>query len=88
MIRVDWRSSPLFHVVSSNQRLFCPSSSSSTTTTGFADGFPFLLANQTSLDDLNTRLAEPIPMNRFRPKCAPDDMYCMIRVCVVCVCTR
>lgn len=37
-------------------------------TTGFADGFPFLLANQSSLDDLNTRLARPIFMNRFRPK--------------------
>lgn len=36
-------------------------------TTGFADGFPFLLANQASLDDLNARLAQPIPMERFRP---------------------
>lgn len=36
--------------------------------TGFADGFPFLLANQSSLADLNTRLAKPVPMNRFRPK--------------------
>lgn len=37
-------------------------------TPAFADGFPLLLANQSSLDDLNTRLAAPIPMNRFRPK--------------------
>ncbi|GAB5029618.1 mosc domain protein [Nannochloropsis oceanica] len=35
--------------------------------TGFADGFPFLLANQSSLDDLNDRLPTPIPMARFRP---------------------
>lgn len=35
--------------------------------TGFADGFPFLAISQASLDDLNTRLAQPIPMNRFRP---------------------
>lgn len=34
---------------------------------GFADGYPFLLANESSLDDLNTRLDEPLPMNRFRP---------------------
>lgn len=34
---------------------------------GFADGFPFLLASQASLADLNERLAEPLPMNRFRP---------------------
>lgn len=35
--------------------------------TSFADGYPALIIGQASLDDLNTRLAEPIPMNRFRP---------------------
>jgi len=34
---------------------------------GFADGYPFLLISQESLDDLNSRLPEPLPMNRFRP---------------------
>ena len=34
---------------------------------GFADGFSFLLASCASLDDLNHRLASPLPMNRFRP---------------------
>lgn len=34
---------------------------------GFADGFPFLFISEGSLADLNTRLAQPIPMNRFRP---------------------
>ncbi|HLH62991.1 MAG TPA: MOSC domain-containing protein [Ktedonobacteraceae bacterium] len=34
---------------------------------GFADGFPFLLITRASLDDLNARLKQPIPMNRFRP---------------------
>ena len=34
---------------------------------GFADGFPFLLISQASLDDLNRRLADPVPMIRFRP---------------------
>ena len=33
----------------------------------FADAFPFLLIGQASLDDLNNRLAQPLPMNRFRP---------------------
>ena len=33
----------------------------------FADGFPVLLTAQSSLDDLNARLAAPIPMARFRP---------------------
>lgn len=33
----------------------------------FADGYPYLLIGETSLTDLNQRLAEPVPMNRFRP---------------------
>jgi uncharacterized protein len=33
----------------------------------FADGFPVLLISQGSLDELNRRLEEPLPMNRFRP---------------------
>lgn len=33
----------------------------------FADGYPFLLLTQASLDDLNARLDAPLPMNRFRP---------------------
>ncbi len=41
----------------------------------FADGYPFLLIGQASLDDLNERIAEkadegvrvPLPMKRFRP---------------------
>ena len=33
----------------------------------FADGYPFMLLGQESVDDLNSRLAEPVPMNRFRP---------------------
>ena len=37
------------------------------TIVSFADGYPFLLIGQTSLDDLNNRLNEPLPMNRFRP---------------------
>ena len=33
----------------------------------FADGYPFLIIGQASLDDLNSKLEEPLPMNRFRP---------------------
>ncbi|CAN5770713.1 MOSC domain-containing protein [soil metagenome] len=33
----------------------------------FADGFPLLLIGQASLDELNARLAVPVPMQRFRP---------------------
>jgi uncharacterized protein len=33
----------------------------------FADGYPFLIIGQPSLDELNSRLDTPLPMNRFRP---------------------
>ncbi|MDZ7625539.1 MAG: MOSC domain-containing protein [Ignavibacteriaceae bacterium] len=32
----------------------------------FADAYPFLIIGQASLDDLNSRLEVPLPMNRFR----------------------
>ena len=35
--------------------------------TAFSDGFPLLLISQESLDDLNSRLNQPITMERFRP---------------------
>ena len=34
---------------------------------GFADGFPVLVCNEASLEDLNERMPEVIPMERFRP---------------------
>ena len=33
----------------------------------FADGYPYLLIGQASLDDLNQRLPQPVEMLRFRP---------------------
>ena len=33
----------------------------------FADGYPYLLIGQASLDDLNQRLPQPVGMARFRP---------------------
>lgn len=33
----------------------------------FADGFPFLLLGQSSLNDINARLSFPVSMDRFRP---------------------
>jgi uncharacterized protein YcbX len=56
--------------------------------TGFADGYPILLASEESLQDLNSRLAEgAVPMNRFRPNlvvkgCKPyaEDTWNKIRV--------
>lgn len=56
-------------------------------TVGFADGFPLLLISRASLDDLNARLPEPVPMNRFRPNlvvtgCEPfaEDGWRRIRI--------
>lgn len=38
----------------------------------FADGFPYLLASEESLAELNRRLTEPVPMSRFRPNVVVD----------------
>ncbi len=35
--------------------------------TGFADGYPILIVSEESLNDLNSKLESPVPMNRFRP---------------------
>jgi uncharacterized protein YcbX len=55
--------------------------------TSFADGFPFHLISEESLVDLNTRLATPVSMNRFRPNivvagCEPyaEDTWRRIRI--------
>ena len=53
----------------------------------FADGYPYLLTNQASLDDLNNRLQTPIPMDRFRsnlvvrgPQAFAEDNWKKIRI--------
>jgi uncharacterized protein YcbX len=53
----------------------------------FADGYPFLLISEASLADLNSRLAEPVTMARFRPNiviqgCEPyaEDGYRQVRL--------
>ena len=54
---------------------------------GFADGFPFLLISEASLQDLNSRLDDPLLMRRFRPNlvvqgCEPyeEDSWRRIRI--------
>jgi uncharacterized protein YcbX len=54
---------------------------------GFADGFAFLLISEASLEDLNGRLEDPLPMNRFRPNfvvrgCGPyaEDGWSRLRI--------
>ena len=53
----------------------------------FADGFPLLMISEASLADLNKRLSEPLPMNRFRPNlvvsgCEPfaEDYWQSVRI--------
>ncbi len=55
--------------------------------TGFADGYPILLTSEEGLQDLNSRLETPVPMNRFRPNlvvkgCGPfdEDSWNRIRI--------
>lgn len=38
----------------------------------FADGYPFLLIGENSLNDLNEKLEAKLPMNRFRPNIVID----------------
>ena len=52
-----------------------------------ADGFPFLLLSEASLDDLNSRMECPLPMDRFRPNlvvmgCGPfaEDGWRRVRI--------
>jgi uncharacterized protein YcbX len=41
--------------------------------TSFSDAYPMLLIGQSSLDDLNARLAVPLPIDRFRPNIVIAD---------------
>jgi uncharacterized protein YcbX len=57
----------LVHMAADVMRPADPAFAPSGARVSFADGFPFLLISEESLADLNRRLAEPLPMNRFRP---------------------
>jgi len=51
----------------SNERLIDAKYRPAQENVSIADGHPLLVIGQASLDDLNTRLEQPVPMNRFRP---------------------
>ena len=40
----------------------------------FSDGYPLLVVSRASLDDLNSRLPTPLPMDRFRPNLVLDGL--------------
>jgi uncharacterized protein len=50
-----------------NPRPVDPDYEISSENVSLADAFPFLILGQASLTDLNRRLKQPLPMNRFRP---------------------
>ncbi|PLX62226.1 MOSC domain-containing protein [Sedimenticola selenatireducens] len=77
----------LFFMPEQTERPVDPTYAAPEDRVGFADGFPFLLISQASLDDLNRRLDEALPMIRFRPNlvvsgCEPyaEDGWRRIRI--------
>lgn len=57
----------LVYMPETSQRPVDPKYAKAEETVSFADGYPYLMIGQASLDDLNDRLSEPIDMIRFRP---------------------
>lgn len=57
----------LVYMPDTTQRFTDPTYSQPDDIVSFADGYPFLMIGQASLDDLNERLEEKITINRFRP---------------------
>jgi uncharacterized protein YcbX len=57
----------LVHLADPRARPINPDYASPGQAVSFADGYPLLLTTEASFADLNTRLATPISMSRFRP---------------------
>jgi len=86
----DWlgASVRLVHVAAGVQRRLNPNYAiDADNHTGFADGYPILITSEEGLQDLNSRLETPVPMNRFRPNlvvkgCEPfaEDTWNKIKI--------
>ena len=61
------RACRLVRIGADYQRQVDPTYSREPAQVSFADGYPLLIISEASLADLNHRLDEPLPMNRFRP---------------------
>jgi len=77
----------LVHMPDESLRGVNPKYASPADIVSLADAYPILLLSRASLDDLNSRLAHPVPMNRFRPNivvegCSPfeEDSWRRIRI--------
>ncbi|MFN2372824.1 MAG: MOSC domain-containing protein [Cyclonatronaceae bacterium] len=57
----------LIYMPASTRRTVDPEYAVNNDPVSFADGMPYLLISQASLDDLNSRLTDPVGMSRFRP---------------------
>jgi uncharacterized protein YcbX len=63
-LRINCR---LVYMPDSTKRIVDQRYASRNSITSFSDAYPFLMIGQASLEDLNSRLTEQVPMNRFRP---------------------
>ena len=61
------RAARLVRIPPEHERRVNPRHTAAPAYTSFSDGYPLLILSQASLAALNRRLAEPLPMNRFRP---------------------
>ncbi len=74
----DWMSAFLnkqcriIYMPSSHQRLVDTDYATQQERLGFADGFPVLIATQSSLNDFNSKLGFEVDMDRFRPNIVID----------------
>ncbi|WP_210463931.1 MOSC domain-containing protein [Rufibacter roseolus] len=57
----------LVYMPENSIRLIDPNYAKHNEKVSFSDGYPFLIIGQESLNDLNSRLEEQVPINRFRP---------------------
>lgn len=57
----------LVYMPISSERKVSPKYAVKNESVSFADGMPYLVIGQASLDELNSRLELPVPMDRFRP---------------------
>jgi uncharacterized protein YcbX len=65
--RVLQRPCSLVYMAERHERPVNPARARPGDIVSFADGYPFLVISEGSLDDLNSRLSEPLEMARFRP---------------------
>jgi uncharacterized protein YcbX len=57
----------ILYMPESSKRMVDPLYAFNNEITSFTDGYPVLLIGQSSLDDLNKRMTDVLPMDRFRP---------------------